>query len=93
MNLRRLIPLLYVVLLTAFGLGAGALFLDAKAEYNAHKQAQAANEARLASAKSRLAEQERILERLKTDPQFVEKMLRKRLGYARPGEVIHRFED
>jgi cell division protein DivIC len=92
-NPRRIIALLYIVLLTAFGFGAGALYLDARAEYNALQQTQAASRANLAAARARLFEQERTLERLKSDSQFVEKMIRKRLGYARPGEVIFRFED
>ena len=32
------------------------------------------------------------LERLKTDPVFAEKVIRQRLGYARTGEVIFRFD-
>ena len=91
-NPRRIIALLYIVLVTGLGLGAGALLLEARAEYVALKQTQAATQARLAAAKTRLLEQERVVERLRTDPQFVEKMIRQRLGYARPGEVIFRFE-
>ena len=89
---RRLIPLLYVVLLTAFGVGAGALLLESRAEYHKLKQDQAASAAKLAAARTRLQEQQRILERLHTDPIFVEKVVRKELGYARPGEVIFRFD-
>jgi cell division protein FtsB len=89
---RRLIVLLYVVLLTGFGIGAGALLLEARAEYDKLKQDQAASAAKLAAAKTRLQEQQRILERLRTDPVFVEKVIRKELGYARPGEVIFRFD-
>lgn len=93
MNSRRLIVTLYVVFLAAFGLGSGALFLDARAEYRQLKLKEAENRLKLAQAEVRLLEQDRILERLRTDPQFVEKVLRKRLGYARPGEMIFRFED
>ena len=89
---RRSIFFLYFVLLTGCGLWVGGLLIEARAEYVQLQQAQAAGEARLAAAKARLAEQERILERLRTDPAFVEKVLRQRLGYARPGEVIFRFD-
>ena len=94
MNSRRLIVLLYVFLLTGFGVGAGALLLEAQAEYGKLKKDQAASAAKLAAAKMRLHEQQRILERLRTDPIFVEKMIRTQLGYARPGgsEVIFRFD-
>ena len=94
MNSRRLIVLLYVFLLTGFGVGAGALLLEAQAEYGKLKKDQAASAAKLAAAKMRLHEQQRILERLRTDPIFVEKVIRTQLGYARPGgsEVIFRFD-
>lgn len=91
-NSRRLIILLYVVLLCGFGIGAGALLIEARAEYDKLKQDQAASEAKLAAARTRLQEQQRILERLRTDPVFVDKVIRKQLGYAKPGEVIFRFD-
>jgi cell division protein DivIC len=92
-NSGRLITLVYVILLTALGLGAGALFLDARAEYNQLKQVEAANRRRLAETEARLREQERVLERLRTDPAYVEKVIFQKLHYARPGDVIFRFEN
>ena len=92
MTSRRFIVLLYFVLLTGCGVWAGAMFLEARAEYDQLKQTQAASEARLAAAEARLREQEKILERLRSDPTFVEKVIRKHLGYAKPGEVIFRFD-
>ena len=93
MNSHRLIVSLYVLLFLGLGLGAGALFVDARAEYNQLKQSEAAGKRRLAEAQARLAEQERVLERLRTDPEFVEKVIRQRLGYAKPGDFIFRFEN
>ena len=93
MNTRPVITTVYVVLLSAFALGAGALLLEARAEYMQLKQIEATNRRRVAEAEARLRDQEKILERLRTDRDFVEKVIRKRLGYARPGEVIFRFED
>ncbi len=92
MNSRRLIAALYFVLLTGVGIWVGGMFLEARAEYLQLKQTQAASQAKLAAKEAELREQERILERLRTDPAFVEKVIRKRLGYARPGEVIFRFD-
>lgn len=93
MNSRRVIFGLYVVLLAAFGVGTGLLFLDARAEYNALKEKQAAIQRELTAARARLAEQDRFLQRLRTDPVLVEKVIRERLGYGRPGEVIFRFDN
>lgn len=84
---------MYVVLLTVLGLGAGALFLDARAEYNQLKQVEAASRRRLAETETRLREQERILQRLRTDPGFVDKVIRQKLHYAHPGDVIFHFEN
>ncbi len=92
MNSRRLIVLLYFVLLTGFGVGAGVLLVEAQAEYGKLKKDQAASSAKLAAAKMRLQDQQRILERLRDDPTFVEKVIRTELAYARPGEVIFRFD-
>jgi cell division protein FtsB len=48
---------------------------------------------RLAQAEQRLRDQERVLERLRTDPAYVEKVIRRQLHYARPSELIFHFED
>ncbi|MBP9914392.1 MAG: septum formation initiator family protein, partial [Opitutaceae bacterium] len=34
-----------------------------------------------------------ILDRLRNDPEYVEKVIRRRVGYAKPDEFIFRFED
>lgn len=93
MTPRRLLAAFYVLLLTAFVIAAGAWFVEAHAEYKQLKVTEAVNEQLLADAKARLAEQQKILERLRTDPAFVEKVVRQRLGYARPDEMIFRYED
>lgn len=93
MNSRQLIASLYVVLFAGFGVGAGMLFLDARAEYNQLKLAEAASRKKLADEEARLAAQQKILERLRTDPDFVDKTLRIRWGFVKPGEVLFRFPD
>lgn len=93
MKSRHLIVALYVVLFLALGGGATALFIDASREYDQLKLAEAASQRRLADAQARLAEQEKVLQRLRTDPEFVEKVIRQRLGYTKPGDFIFRFEN
>ena len=46
----------------------------------------------LAEAQLKLQEQEKILDRLRTDPAYVELVIRRQLGYAKPEEMIFRFE-
>ena len=69
------------------------LFLEARAEQAALRGRQARLERALAAAKARLAEQEQFLSRLRTDPVLAEKVIRQRLGYGRPGEVVFRFDN
>ena len=68
-------------------------FLDAREEYQRLKRLEAISRQRLAEAQAKLDEQEKILERLRSDPVYVEKVIRRRLGYAKPEEYIFRFED
>jgi cell division protein FtsB len=68
------------------------MYVEARAEYRQLLQVQSTYRAKLAAKEAQLREQDRILERLRTDPAFVEKVIRQRLGYARPGEVIFRFD-
>ncbi len=93
MNLRQLILGLYVLLFAGLGIGGGVLFKDAHDEYSQLKQIEDADRRRLAEAQAHLREQERVLDRLRHDPAYVEKMIRIRLGYSKPDEVIFRFED
>lgn len=93
MNLRRVIVTVYLLLFLAIGAASGIYFLDAREEYNRLQQQEAASRRRLAEMETKLREQEKILERLRTDPVYVEKVIRRRLGYAKPEEYIFRFED
>lgn len=93
MNVRSLIIGLYLLLFLAVGAASGLYFWEAREEYNRLRQIEAASRRRLAEAEARLVEQEKILERLRNDPVYVEKVIRRRLGYAKPDEFIFRFED
>jgi cell division protein DivIC len=92
-NLRRVIVGFYFVLFLGVGLTSGVIFLQARAEYDQLKQQEAASRRRLAESEAKLREQERIIERLRSDPVYVEKVIRRRLNYAKPDEFIFRFED
>lgn len=91
-EIRRLIVGLYLLLFLAIGVASGLYFWEAKQEYGRLRQIEAARQQRLADAEKKLQEQEEILKRLRTDPEYVEKVIRHRLGYARPDEYIFRFE-
>lgn len=73
--------------------GLGVVLSRTRAEYARIAQIEAQTRQRLQEVELRLAEQEAVLDRLRNDPAYVEMVIRKRLGYAKPGEFIFRFED
>jgi cell division protein FtsB len=92
-NARRLIVMLYLVVFVGVAGASGIYFWEARAEYLQLREQEEASRRRLAETEARLQEQEKTLERLRHDPVYVEKVIRRRLGYARPDEFIFRFEE
>ena len=92
MNLRPVIISFYLLLFLSLAAGAGVFFLQTRREYNQLILAEAESRRQLVAALEKLHEQERILDRLRNDPSFVEMSIRRRLGYAKPDEMIFRFE-
>lgn len=93
MNLRRVILTLYLLLFVGAGVTSGYFLWQAREEYGRLRRLEADTRRRLTEAEARLKEQERILDRLRNDPAYVEKIIRRRLNYAKPDEYIFRFED
>ncbi|GAB1488668.1 hypothetical protein MASR2M8_11140 [Opitutaceae bacterium] len=89
---RRLIITFYLVLFVSLAAGAAGFFWQTRAEYVRLKEIEASARSRLALAEERLQDQQRMLERLRSDPAYVEMIIRRRLGYAKPDEFIFRFE-
>lgn len=71
----------------------GTVLWQTRAEYARVQEVEAQARQRLAEVEARLAEQETILERLRNDPVYVERVIRSRLGYAKPEEFVFRFPD
>jgi cell division protein FtsB len=92
-NLRRVVISLYFALFLGVAVTSGIFFWRAQQEYNRLRVIEAESRRKLVEAELRLREQEKILDRLRTDPTYVEKIIRQRLGYAQPGEFIFRFKD
>ena len=93
MNSRQVIVCLYLLLIAGLGAGGGYLLLKAHAEYSRIEQVEALNRQRLAEVQGQLRIQEKVLERLRSDPAFVDEVIRKKLGYAKPDEFVFRFPD
>jgi len=92
-NARRFLLPVYVLLFTGFCIAAGSALTDGWAQYKQLKQVEASNRVKLAQAEAKLHEQEVMLQRLKSDPELVERAIRQRLKYAKPGEAIFRFPE
>ena len=72
---------------------SGVFFFQTYQEYAQLRRVEADTRQRLAQAEQRLQNQTRVLERLRNDPAFVEKVIRLQLRYAKPSELIFRFEE
>lgn len=92
LNPSRLITIAYIVVLTVLGIVAGGLFFDAHAVHRQLEQTNATLTRTLAEAEEQLREQKVVLERLRTDPAYVDKVIRQRLNYAKPDDYIFRFK-
>ena len=92
-NLRRLIVILYLLLFVGIAVGSGVFFWRSRQEYQHLRRAEQMARVRLAEAQQKLREQEVVLERLRNDPAYVEMVIRRHLGYAKPGEQIFLFSD
>lgn len=93
MNLRRFVISLYFALFLGVAVMSGVFFWQAQQEYVKLHDLELANRKKLQDAQLRLREQEKILDRLRTDPAYVEKVIRQRLGYAKPEEYIFRIKE
>lgn len=90
--LRRLIISFYVLLFVGVAVGSAGFLWQTREEYLRMREIEAQSRARLALAEERLREQRRMLDRMRNDPAYVEMVIRRRLGYAKPDEMIFRFE-
>jgi cell division protein FtsB len=93
MTVNRLFLLVYAAVFLALSVFAGVFFYRTYGEFLNLKAQEVENRQRLAETEMHLAEQRDVLDRLRNDPAFVERMIRDRLGYARPDEVVFRFEN
>jgi cell division protein DivIC len=90
-NSRRLLAGLYLLLFLGLSLGAGTLYLKLRQGYDRQRRAQEALRQDVADLRAKIAAQEKYLERLRTDPVLVERLLRERLKYSRPNEWVFDF--
>lgn len=92
-NAQRIITGAYVALFVGIMLVSGVFFWQTRQEYQRLCAEEAATRVRLAELSKKLEQQEEILNRLRNDPAYVERVIRKRLHLAKPDEFVFRFEN
>jgi cell division protein DivIC len=91
--LHRIFLLLVALVALVVVAGLFVVLSGTRAEYASMQAVEGQTRQRLAELELRLAEQEKVLERLRTDPEYVASVIRRRAGYAKPEEFVFRFED
>jgi cell division protein FtsB len=93
MTARRVIIWIYAGIFVGLGLLSGGFFFQTYQEYAQLQRVEVEGRQHLAQAQQRLKEQEVVLDRLRHDPAYVKKIIRQQLRYAKPSELIFRFDD
>jgi cell division protein DivIC len=92
-KLEKSLFFLFCGLFVAAGVFFSVLFGQTYREYTNIKSLEAYYEQRLAEMEAELKEKEEMLYLLRHDPSFIERTIRQLLGYAKPGELVFRFEE
>jgi len=92
-NISKLILGVFCALFAAVALWAVTFFVQMHRDFTALRAQEALNQRRLAEAEARLLAQEKYLDQLRHDPVLVERLIREKLGYAKPQEFVFRFEE
>lgn len=89
---RRLIIWTYAALFLVVGTLSGMFFFRTYQEYARLRQIEVESRQRLGRAQARLEAQKVELERLRSDPAYVRRIIRQQLKYAKPDELIFSFD-
>jgi cell division protein DivIC len=81
-----------IVLLAAVGVLTGYLLHNAQLEEEHFRKQEDDLRQQLADVTVKLQKNEEFLQRLQSDPDFADRLARLRLGYAKPDELIFRFD-
>ena len=85
--------IVYLAVFAALAVGSLTFGWQTWREYQRLQEVARVMEERLAVAEQRLSDQQEQLRRLQEDPAYVELVIRRRLGYAKPDELVFRFDE
>ncbi len=85
--------ILLVVALSAGTTGLILVWTQTRREYIAFEDRRAQAEIQLADLRKERESKEAYLKAFINDPEFVERVIRDRMGYVGPGEIVFRFQN
>jgi len=80
------------LMLALTGVLSALLILQARRELDHYNREESDLRGQLKDLQLQLAQREEFLDRLENDPAFLDREVRQRLGYAKPDEMIYRFD-
>lgn len=89
----RVIMLMLLGMLVVLIIFFTSLILQTHREYSNFKARENRIEQKLIQARKEFEQKEAYLTRLLEDPEFMERVVRERLGYSRPDELLFRFAE
>ena len=89
----RILLLMLLGMLVVLVVFFGSLLLRTHREYKNFRARESRIEQKLIQARKEFDRKEAYITRLLEDPEFLERVARERLGYARPDELLFRFSD
>jgi cell division protein FtsB len=89
----RIVLLMLLGMLLVLIVFFGSFLLRTHREFENFKAREDMIEQKLIQARKEFEQKEAYLTRLIEDPEFLERIARERLGYARPDELLFRFSD
>jgi len=89
----RVILLMLLGMLIVLTIFFSSLILQTYREYKTFRAREVRIEAKLTQARKEFEQKEAYMARLLEDPEFLERVVRERLGYSRPDELLFRFSD
>ena len=89
----KLTRVVVVLLLVAFAIGIGYLCVPLMQQNARMRQRNLELEAQVQREEDIARQLKASLDALRSDPKAIERLAREKLGYAKPGEVIIRFQE
>lgn len=90
--LAKIVIVMLVIVLCFFIASSIAVLLRPYREYRVYQMKEQDYIARVKAAETRLEERKEYLDLIENDPEFLEHVVRERLGYVRDNEQVFRFE-